>query len=114
MSTINQWMNSTKIEMIVAQRVTNAIETIAIYETKTRVTRDLINQIKRQEDKVAENVNNKRKWGGDHGGNSSQRQNKGHKVIRAHTVSPSNKKVYVGKLPHYNKCKLYHTGPCFV
>ncbi|GJY07099.1 hypothetical protein Tco_0374153 [Tanacetum coccineum] len=37
--------------MIVAQRVANDIETIAIYEAKTRVARDLTNQVKRQEDK---------------------------------------------------------------
>ncbi|GJX79590.1 hypothetical protein Tco_0327739 [Tanacetum coccineum] len=37
MSTTNQGMSSTKIEHIVAQRATDAIEAIAIYETKTHV-----------------------------------------------------------------------------
>ncbi|GJS72610.1 reverse transcriptase domain-containing protein [Tanacetum coccineum] len=49
-------------------------------------------------------------WNSDHGGNSSQ--NKEHKVIKAHVVGPSNKKVYAGKLPHCNKCKLHYNGPC--
>nr|GEY44778.1 hypothetical protein [Tanacetum cinerariifolium] len=56
---------------IVAQRVANAIETIAIYEAKTRVARDLMNQFERQEDMVAENASNKRKSEGDYGGSSS-------------------------------------------
>nr|GEY21961.1 hypothetical protein [Tanacetum cinerariifolium] len=56
---------------IVAQRVAYAIETIAIYEAKTRVARDLMNQFERQEDMVAENASNKRKSEGDHGGSSS-------------------------------------------
>ncbi|GJY89327.1 hypothetical protein Tco_0503955 [Tanacetum coccineum] len=41
MPTTRQGMNSTKIEQIVAQRVTNAIEAIAIYETKIRVAHNL-------------------------------------------------------------------------
>ncbi|GJT85461.1 hypothetical protein Tco_1067178 [Tanacetum coccineum] len=61
-------------------------------------------------DKVAKNASNKRKWEGDHGGSSSQ--NKGHKVIRAHTAEPSNKKGYAGNIPRCNKCKFHHTGPC--
>ncbi|GKA74424.1 hypothetical protein Tco_0780726 [Tanacetum coccineum] len=101
-----------EIEQIVAQRVANAIETIAIYEAKTRVARDLMNRVERQKDKVAENASNKRKWEGDHGGSSSQQQNKEHKVIRAHTAEPDNKKGFAGNLPLCNKCKFYHTGLC--
>ncbi|GJS67235.1 hypothetical protein Tco_0681799, partial [Tanacetum coccineum] len=70
-----------EIEQIVAQRATNAIETIAIYKAKTRVARDLMNRVERQNDKVAKNASNKRKWEGDHGGSSSQQQNKEHKVF---------------------------------
>nr|GEW15460.1 hypothetical protein [Tanacetum cinerariifolium] len=88
---------------IVSQRVTNAIETIVIYETRTHVARDSMNLMKRQEDKVAENASNKKKWKGDHDGSPSQQQNKGHKVIRAHVVRPRNKKVYAGKLLHCNR-----------
>ncbi|GKB61757.1 reverse transcriptase domain-containing protein [Tanacetum coccineum] len=76
----------------------------------TRVARDLINRVERQKDKVAKNASNKRKWEGDHDGSSSQ--NKRHKVIRAHTAEPSNKKGYAGNLPLCNKCKFLHTGPC--
>ncbi|GJX06217.1 hypothetical protein Tco_0194149 [Tanacetum coccineum] len=49
----------------------------------------------------------------DHGGSSlAKQQTKIHKVIRAHTAEPSNKKGYAGNLPLCNKCKFYHTGPC--
>nr|GEW30522.1 hypothetical protein [Tanacetum cinerariifolium] len=48
---------------IVAQRVANAVEAIAIYES--------INQTKQRENKVARNASNKRKWEGDHNGSSS-------------------------------------------
>nr|GEW70520.1 reverse transcriptase domain-containing protein [Tanacetum cinerariifolium] len=105
-------MSFVEIDQIVAQRVANAIETIAIYKAKTRVACDLMNRVKRQEDKLAENVSNKRKCEGDHGGTSSQHQNKEHKVIRAHTVRISNKKGYAGNLPLCNKFKFHHTGPC--
>ncbi|GJW82075.1 hypothetical protein Tco_0146050 [Tanacetum coccineum] len=112
MSTTNQWMNFAKIEMIVTQRVANIIETIAIYETKTRTARDSMNWVERQEDNVAKNVSDKRKWEGDHGGSSIQQQNKRHKVIRAHAVGSSNKKRYAGTLPLYNKYKFHHTSSC--
>ncbi|GKE18318.1 hypothetical protein Tco_1425895, partial [Tanacetum coccineum] len=60
-------MSSTKIKQIVAQRVTNAIEVISIYETKTHVTRDSMDWVVRQEAKVIKNVNNKRIWESEHG-----------------------------------------------
>ncbi|GKB91391.1 hypothetical protein Tco_0963663 [Tanacetum coccineum] len=69
-----------------------AIETIAIYEAKTRVTRNSKNQVEHQEAKVTKDASNKRKWEGDHNGSSSQQQNKGHKLIRAHAAKPSNRK----------------------
>ncbi|GJX74756.1 hypothetical protein Tco_0313351, partial [Tanacetum coccineum] len=94
MTTINQGMSVEEIEQVVAQRVANAIEAIAIYETKTNMARKSISQTKREEDKVAENASNKRKWEGNHNGSSSQ-QNKGHKVPRAHTTRPINNKAYV-------------------
>ncbi|GKC89807.1 hypothetical protein Tco_1150456 [Tanacetum coccineum] len=55
-------MSSTKIEQIVAQRVANAIEAIAIYGTKIRMTHDPMNQVIRQETMVEKNANNKRKF----------------------------------------------------
>ncbi|GJZ46270.1 hypothetical protein Tco_0593866 [Tanacetum coccineum] len=98
---------------IVAQRVANAIETIAIYETKTRMAQESISQTKQQEKKVAGNASNKRKLEGNHNGGSSQ-QYKEHKVLRAQTTNPSNKKVYLGTLPLCNKCKFHHNGQCTV
>ncbi|GKD08125.1 hypothetical protein Tco_1187810, partial [Tanacetum coccineum] len=86
-------MTFAEIEQMIAQRVANAIETIAVYKTKTRMACDLMNQVERQEDKLAEKASNKRKWEGDHGGSSSQQQIKGHEVIRAHAARPNIKKV---------------------
>nr|GFC49219.1 hypothetical protein [Tanacetum cinerariifolium] len=40
----------------------NAIEDIAIYETKTNLAHKAMSQTKRQEENVAENTSNKRKW----------------------------------------------------
>ncbi|GJR79563.1 putative ribonuclease H-like domain-containing protein, partial [Tanacetum coccineum] len=113
MTTVNQGMSVEEIERVVAQRVANAIEAIAIYKTKTNMARKSMSQTERQEDKVAENASNKRKWEGNHNGSSSQ-QNKGHKVPRAHTTRPINKKAYAGSLPLCNQCKFHHNGPCTV
>ncbi|GKB52255.1 reverse transcriptase domain-containing protein [Tanacetum coccineum] len=76
------------------------------------MARESMSQAKRQEDKVAENASNKRKWEGDPKGSSSQQQNKEPKVIRAHTAGTSNKEGYAGNLPLCNKFKFHHTGPC--
>nr|GEW66914.1 hypothetical protein [Tanacetum cinerariifolium] len=57
-----------------------------------------------------ENASNKRKWEGNHNGSSSQ-QNKGHKVPRAYTTWPINKKAYAGSLTLCNQCKFHHNGP---
>nr|GEW20876.1 hypothetical protein [Tanacetum cinerariifolium] len=48
---------------------------------------------------MAENVRNKRKWEGAHGGSSSHQQNKEPKAIRAHTARQSNKEGYARNLP---------------
>nr|GFB92684.1 hypothetical protein [Tanacetum cinerariifolium] len=106
-------MSVEEIERVVAQRVANAIEAIAIYETKTNLARKSISQIERQKEEVAENAINKRKWESNHNRSLSQ-QNKGHKVPRAHTTWPINKKVHAGSLPLCNQCKSYHSGPCTV
>ncbi|GJV28019.1 reverse transcriptase domain-containing protein [Tanacetum coccineum] len=85
MTTVNQGMSVKEIEQVVAQQVANSIEVVAIYETKTNMAHKSMSHTKRQEDKVAENVSNKRMWDGDRNGSSSQ-QNKGHKFLK--TVSP--------------------------
>ncbi|GJT14934.1 hypothetical protein Tco_0873640 [Tanacetum coccineum] len=113
MTTVNQGMSIEEIERVIAQRVANAIEAIAIYETKTNMARKSTIQTKRQEDKVRENASNKRKWEGNYNGSLSQ-QNKGHKVPRAHITWLINKKAYAGSLPLCNQCKFYHNGPCTV
>ncbi|GJY34273.1 reverse transcriptase domain-containing protein [Tanacetum coccineum] len=86
MTTTNQGMRFVEIEQIVAQRVANAIETIAIYETKTRMTRESMCQTKHQKDKLVENASNKRKWEGDHNGIPSQHQSKEHKCTNCKRV----------------------------
>nr|GFA87750.1 hypothetical protein [Tanacetum cinerariifolium] len=106
-------MSVEEIEQVVAQRVANAIEAIAIYETKTNLARKSMSQTKRQEEKVAKNASNKRKWGSNPSGSLSQ-QNKGHKVPRAHTAWPVNKKAYAESLPLCNQCKSHHSGLCTV
>nr|GEY16052.1 putative reverse transcriptase domain-containing protein [Tanacetum cinerariifolium] len=86
MPTTRQGMCSTEIKQIITQRVTNAIEAIAIYERKIRVAYDSIVHVVRQ----------------------------GAKVMRAYTAGPDNKNGYAGKLPLCNKCKLHHIGPCMI
>ncbi|GKE80991.1 hypothetical protein Tco_1550991, partial [Tanacetum coccineum] len=87
-------MSIEEIEQILAKRVANTIEAIAIYES--------INHAKQRENKVAGNASNKRKWEGDHNKSFSQQQNKEHKVFRAHTVRLSNKEDYAGNLSWCN------------
>nr|GFC00899.1 reverse transcriptase domain-containing protein [Tanacetum cinerariifolium] len=113
MTTVNQGMSVEEIERVVAERVANAIEAIAIYETKTNLAHKSMSQTERQEEKVAENASNNRKWESNHNGSLSQ-QNKGHKVPRVHIACPINKKAYVGSLPLCNQCKSHHSGPCTV
>ncbi|GJR10140.1 reverse transcriptase domain-containing protein [Tanacetum coccineum] len=86
MSVTRQGMSSAEIDQIVAQRVTDAIEAIAIYETKIYMTHDLMNQppFKKPD------------------------------VTRAYTIRANEKKAYARNLPYYNKCKLHHVGPCTV
>ncbi|GJV33620.1 uncharacterized mitochondrial protein-like protein [Tanacetum coccineum] len=49
MTTVNQGMSVEEIERVVAQRVANAIEAIAIYKTKTNMARKPIGQTEQQE-----------------------------------------------------------------
>nr|GFD36996.1 hypothetical protein [Tanacetum cinerariifolium] len=55
-------MSFEEIKRVVAQRVANVIEAIAIYEAKTNIALKSMSQNKRQKEKVAENASNKRKW----------------------------------------------------
>nr|GEY69197.1 putative reverse transcriptase domain-containing protein [Tanacetum cinerariifolium] len=106
-------MSVEEIKRVVAQRVANAIEAIAIYEKKTNLARKSMSQTERQEEEVVENASNKRKWGSNHNESLSQ-QNKGHTVPEALTAWPINKKAHAGSLPLCNQCKFHHSGPCTV
>ncbi|GKB84134.1 hypothetical protein Tco_0956406 [Tanacetum coccineum] len=79
-------MSSEEMEQVIAQRVTNAIEAIAIYESKIRMAHDSMNQVVREDATVGKNVSNKRKWGSDHGRDSDQQQSKRIEVVRAHAT----------------------------
>ncbi|GJV25643.1 reverse transcriptase domain-containing protein [Tanacetum coccineum] len=116
MSASRQGMTSAEINQIVAQRVSDAIEAIAIYETKIRMTHDPMNQIIRQEITVEKNANNKRKFENQPKDNRVPRQPPCKKpgVARAYTIEANGKKAYVGNLPYCIKCKLHHVGPCTV
>nr|GFA78049.1 hypothetical protein [Tanacetum cinerariifolium] len=72
-----------------------------------------MSQTERQKEEAAENASNKRKWESNHNGSLSQ-QNKGHKVPRAHTAWPINKKAYAGPLPLRNQFKSHYSGQCTV
>ncbi|GJW35006.1 hypothetical protein Tco_0057926 [Tanacetum coccineum] len=56
MTTVDQGMSVEEIERVVAQRVANAIEAIAIYETKT----NMAHQIKKIEGRIVEPLKSKR------------------------------------------------------
>ncbi|GJU11658.1 putative reverse transcriptase domain-containing protein [Tanacetum coccineum] len=116
MSASRQGMTSAEINQIIAQRVSDAIEAIAIYETKIRMTHDLMNQIIRQEIAVEKNTNNKMKFEKQPKDNRVPRKPPCKKsgVTRAYTIGANERRAYVGNLPYCNKCKLYHVGPCIV
>ncbi|GJW84929.1 reverse transcriptase domain-containing protein, partial [Tanacetum coccineum] len=59
MTTVDQGMSVEEIERVIAERVANAIEAIAIYETKTNMARKSISQTEQQEckDPAAARIN---------------------------------------------------------
>nr|GFA48383.1 hypothetical protein [Tanacetum cinerariifolium] len=58
MTTVNQGISIKEIERVIAQRLANAIEAIAIYETKTNLARKSMSQTKRQKEKVGHIIQN--------------------------------------------------------
>nr|GEU34149.1 reverse transcriptase domain-containing protein [Tanacetum cinerariifolium]GEU34150.1 reverse transcriptase domain-containing protein [Tanacetum cinerariifolium] len=108
-------MTSVEIDQIIAQRVTNAIEAIAVYEA-IRMAHDSMNQVVRQGTIVEKNTNNKRKFESQLKDNCVPQQPPFKKpdVSRAYTIKANEKKAYAGNLPYYNKCKLHHVGLCTV
>ncbi|GJW28364.1 hypothetical protein Tco_0045239 [Tanacetum coccineum] len=105
MTATRQGMSSAEIDQIVAQRVTDAIEAIAIYETKIRMTHDPVNQVIRQETLIEKNANNKRKFENQPKDNRVPQQPPFKKpdVARAYTIEANGKKAYAGNLPYCNK-----------
>ncbi|GJZ34104.1 reverse transcriptase domain-containing protein [Tanacetum coccineum] len=116
MSTTRQGMSSAEIGQIVAQRVTNAIGAIAIYETKIRMTHSPMNKVILQETTVEKNANNKRKFENQLKDNRVPQKPpfKKSDAARAYTIGANEKKAYARNLPYRNKCKLHHVGSCTV
>ncbi|GJR26261.1 putative reverse transcriptase domain-containing protein [Tanacetum coccineum] len=116
MTATRQGMSSAETDLIVAQRVTDAIEVIAIYETKIRMTHDPMYQVIRQETTIEKNANNKRKFENQPKDNRVPQQPPFKKpgVTRAYTIGANERRAYAGNLPYCNKCKLHHVGPCTV
>ncbi|GJW39438.1 reverse transcriptase domain-containing protein [Tanacetum coccineum] len=122
MTTVNQGMSVEEIERVVAQRVANAIEAIAIYETKTNMARKSISQTEQQECKVAENANNKRKWEGNHNGQCTVRggncKNVGHMTRECRNPTAArNQRTHTryecGSLRHFkSKCPIVKFQKC--
>nr|GFB11060.1 hypothetical protein [Tanacetum cinerariifolium] len=100
MTTVNQGMSVEEIEQVVAQRVANAIEAIAIYETKTNLAHKSMSQTERQEEEVAENASNKRKCGSNHNGSLSK-QNKGLRTPATAKNQQTRTCYECGSLRHY-------------
>ncbi|GJY44787.1 putative reverse transcriptase domain-containing protein [Tanacetum coccineum] len=66
------------------------------------MARKSMSQTERQEDKVAENASNKRKW------EAEQEAN----ISRAYTAGHGEKKHYGGSKPLCSKCNYHHDGLC--
>ncbi|GJW33024.1 retrotransposon protein, putative, ty3-gypsy subclass [Tanacetum coccineum] len=140
MTTVDQGMSVEEIKRVIAERVANAIEAIAIYETKTNMARKSISQTEQQECKLAENANNnrkcpivkfqkcvdkkistlserqaenKRKLNNTSKNNQNQQQpNKRQNTGKAYAAGHGEKKYYGGSKPLCPKCNYHHDGPC--
>nr|GEW99378.1 retrotransposon protein, putative, Ty3-gypsy subclass [Tanacetum cinerariifolium]GFA34882.1 retrotransposon protein, putative, Ty3-gypsy subclass [Tanacetum cinerariifolium] len=117
MTTVNQGMSDEEIERVVAQRVANAIEAIAIYETKTNMALKSMSQTERQEENISTLVvrqaENKRKLDNTSKNNQNQQQpNKRQNTGRAYTAWHGEKKHYSGSKPLCSKCNYHHDGQC--
>nr|GEX27550.1 hypothetical protein [Tanacetum cinerariifolium] len=100
-----EWQRSSSVSPPPKETMTTVNQGMSVEEIKQVA--------KRQKEKVEENASNKSKWGSNHNGSLNQ-QNKGHKVPRAHTAWPINKKAYARSLPLCNQCKFHHNGSCTV
>nr|GEY95015.1 hypothetical protein [Tanacetum cinerariifolium] len=111
MTTVNQKMSVEEIERVVAQRVANAIEAIAIYETKTNLARKSMSQTERQKKRINEltPVMNVEVWDTTR---NQQQPNKRQNTGRAYTARHREKKHYGGSKPLCSNCYYHHDGPC--
>nr|GFB05262.1 hypothetical protein [Tanacetum cinerariifolium] len=129
MTTVNQGMSVEEIERVVAQRVANAIEAIAIYETKTNLARKMrASKPKTMQDaiEIATKLRNKKistlvecqaenKKRLDNTSKNNQNQQqpiKRQNLGRAYTARHGEKKHYSGSKPLCSKCNYHHNGPC--
>ncbi|GJQ91183.1 putative reverse transcriptase domain-containing protein [Tanacetum coccineum] len=140
MTIVNQGMSVEEIERVVAQRVANAIEAIAIYKTKTNMSlkfqkcvdmihggvraskpktmQDEIEFVTKLMDKkistpAQRQDENKRKLDNTSKNNQKQQQpNKRQNTSRAYTTGHGEKKHYGGSKPLCSKCIYHHDGPC--
>ncbi|GJT64538.1 putative reverse transcriptase domain-containing protein [Tanacetum coccineum] len=72
-----------------------------------------MSQTERQEDKVAENASNKRKFDNTSKNNQNQQQpNKRQNTSRAYIAGHGEKKYYDGSKLLCSKCNYHHDGPC--
>nr|GEZ25423.1 hypothetical protein [Tanacetum cinerariifolium] len=88
-------MTSAEIDQIVAQRVTNAIESITVYEA-IRMAHDSMNQVVRQGTTVEKNPRNKKKFENQLKDNRVPQQLPFKKpdVTRDYTIRSNEKKAY--------------------
>nr|GEV16159.1 hypothetical protein [Tanacetum cinerariifolium] len=136
---VNQGMSVEEIKQVIAQRVANAIEAIAIYEIKTNMalktpataknqrTRTcyecgslrhyksecLIVKFQKCVDMIHGGAENKKKLDNTSKNNQNQQQpNKSQNTGRAYTAWYGEKKHYSGSKPLCSKCNYHHDGPC--
>nr|GEW20833.1 putative reverse transcriptase domain-containing protein [Tanacetum cinerariifolium] len=103
-----QGITSAEIDQIVAQRVTDAIKVIAVYEAIC-MAHDSMNQVVCQGTTVEKNANNKRKFENQPKDNCVPQQLPFEKpdVARAYTIRANERKAYAGNLPYCNKYIKY-------
>nr|GEX11439.1 hypothetical protein [Tanacetum cinerariifolium] len=107
MTTVNQGMSVEEIELVVAQRVANAIEAIAIYETKTNLAHKMrASKLKIMKDATETTTKLRNKKIGTLV--ECRTENK----KRAYTARHGEKKHYSGSKPLCSKCNYHHDGPC--
>nr|GEX68549.1 retrotransposon protein, putative, Ty3-gypsy subclass [Tanacetum cinerariifolium] len=108
-------MTFAEIDQIIAERVTDAIKAIVVYEA-IRMAHDSMNQVVRQGTTLEKNTNNKRKFESQPKDNCVPQQPpfKKPNVSRAFTIRANERKAYARNLPYCNKCRLHHVGSCTV